>query len=216
MPYEMYRQEMEIPTVGIKFNDDELSKYTGMNICLVPDQLKRRLNIAKEYRLREKVGVITFKIQGKGDTEEEIEYDEIEQVFFNKDNGVKFTALYGWNDLRDVTIYQLSKSGDLLVEVPQFRNFMMYNVFAERILDLLSPSSVYVAHEIEEVAGKQVAKPTLLDEKDSRHVLQTVRLGAAGSALSGATASAVVESMRRGCSLRLVAVPGPARGNLYL
>lgn len=214
MPYEMYSKDMEIPTVSMKFTDE--GEHTGLKLYIVPDQLKRRLNISKEYRIREKIGAISFSIPGEGeDTEDEMEFDEDEQAFYKKDNGIKFNSLYGSNDLRDVPVYKLQKSGDLLVEVPQFRNFMMHNVLTESLMDVLKPSCIHLALELEEINGKTVDKPSLLSAAGSEKVLQSVSCGSA-SVLDGATASFVSGTLSSGIAIRFVAVPGPSRGNLYL
>lgn len=151
LPYEIYSKDMEIPIVKVEID----TKYLGFKLVVVPERLKNKLLALKEFRDREKVGVIHTSID-EPDVEEE-EYDEIEQVFTIDRSRCKYKLLYGDSDFRNISIFKLRGSKTLVIEVPVFRNFIMHNVFSRAILTKLIPNTVEIVIEHDDATTEQIS-----------------------------------------------------------
>lgn len=150
LPYEIYSKDMEIPTVEVEID----SNYLGFKLVVVPERLKNKLLASKEFRTREKVGVIRAQVD-EPDVEEE-EYDDVEQVFTIDKSKCKYKLLYGDSDFRNIDIFKLQGSKTLVIEVPSFRNFIMYNVFSRTILTKLVPETVEIVIEHDDATTEQI------------------------------------------------------------
>lgn len=150
LPYEIYSKDMEIPTVEI---DIDL-QYLGYKLVIVPERLKSKLLASKEFRNREKVGVIRPTIE-EPQVEEE-EYDDLEQVFTIDRSSCKYKLLYGDRDFRDINIFKLRTPKTLVIEIPAFRNFLMYNALSRAVLTKLIPETVELVIEHDDATTEQI------------------------------------------------------------
>lgn len=191
MPYEMYAKQMEIPDIELKLE----AKFTGCQLYIVPEQLKRRAALQKKYRSREKVGTIDIDLkENANDNADGIEddFDDVEQVYFQKQPQCKYKYMYGSQDMRTISIFELPPGDNeerILIEIPQFRNFLLYNLLAVRLLDVLKPRKVHLfVEETEhtaEVSTEQQKSAQMMSEfLDGSYRGPCGELGLTGAAAS--------------------------------
>ena len=161
IPYEMFKKEIEIPDVDVKFENQS----AGCQLYIVPEQLKRRAALQKKYKRREKVGTIAIHLaetSQANDDDLDDDFDDTEQMYFQKQPQSKYKYMYGTQDMRNISIFQLAMADGkkhLLIEVPQFRNYLMYNLLAVRLLEALKPEKVHLfVEETERTAEKSSAQ----------------------------------------------------------
>lgn len=162
MPYELFTKEIEIPSVDVKLD----APSAACQLYIVPEQLKRRAALQKKYKRRDKVGTITIDlaetVRAADDDDLDDDFDDAEQMYYQKQPRSKYKYMYGTQDMRTISIFQLSTadgSKHFLIEVPQFRNYLMYNLLAVRLLDTLKPNKVHLfVEETERTAEKSTAQ----------------------------------------------------------
>lgn len=146
----MFCKDIEIPQIDIKLN----KQFENCELLIVPERLKRRVRINKEYKLREKVGSVNIEldenIDEDGDNIDDEEYDDFEQIYYKKSSQCKYKFMYGTQDFKDLSILQIIENKSnynndkkrLIVEIPEFRNYLMYNLISEKLLEYIKPSKV--------------------------------------------------------------------------
>lgn len=147
MPYEMFSKDMEIPDIKINL---DFPTYEFCELYVVPERLKRRVVLDKKYKNREKVGSISIDLdEALEAAPEDEEFDDLEQMYFQKESQCKYKYMYGSQDMRDFNILQIpsgknDKEKRLLIEIPEFRNHLMYNLLAVKLLELIKPTKVFL------------------------------------------------------------------------
>lgn len=138
----MFIKDMEIPNIFIKLKENEF-KFENCELNIVPERLKRRVKLDKEYKLREKIGSISIELGGKeAEEEEEEEFDDIEQVYLRRESQCKYKFMYGTQDFKEFNILKLNGKNRILIEIPDFKNYLMYNLLCIKILEELNPSKI--------------------------------------------------------------------------
>lgn len=159
----MYAKDMEIPQLTLDIDAD----YKDCEVHIVPNKLKRRLLAEKRFRNRERVGSFRVSLDENSINDRNGElYDDIEQIYVRDRSACKYYSLYGESDLQDINIYRLRAGGtpQLVIEVPEFRNYLMYNLLASQILSNLIPSAVHLVIESESSSVGNVPLSAIMDQ----------------------------------------------------
>lgn len=150
----MFCKDIEIPQIDVTLDKE----FENCELLIVPERLKRRVKITKEYKLREKVGSVSIELNENPDGEDNLDeevYDDFEQIYYQKSSQCKYKFMYGTQDIKDLNILQLvenkssnnnnnNKTKRLIIEIPEFRNYLMYNLISEKLLKYIKPSKVYL------------------------------------------------------------------------
>lgn len=126
----------------------------GCDLYIVPESLRRRALLQKRFKLREKIGTIGIDLDRddeEGNYGSDVEdFDEIEQIYHSKISSCKYKYMYGGQDMKDLKVFQLTskslgvESKSILIEIPQFQNYLMYNLLSVEILDVFKPSKTHL------------------------------------------------------------------------
>lgn len=174
LPFEVFQKNIEIPELTIKLNFELNNRNQKFKLYIIPDKLKRRASLDKKLKKRDKIGTIEIELEDAQTDEEFDEFDESEQVYFtpNPNKSIcKYKYMYGLNDFRDIKISKLTDKSfndgkiHLLIEIPDFKNYLMYNLITKKLLNEFNPETVnlFIEGDDENVVDSSTIKKKLLN-----------------------------------------------------
>lgn len=204
----------------------ELDKqYLGWNLYLVGEKYKNRVMIDKNFRNKEKIGTIKINLNthitdADLDNTMDEDFDDVEQVFTKKTN-CKYQLIYGLQDFQhDLKIFKLNNlKSSILIEIPNFKNYLIYNILSVKLLNELIPSKISLIVEDTENTSK-VSKINEKSEIFKTELVNGSYVGGGGErgldGINGAILNRTLVNPQIATDVDFYCISAPSKGTLYL